>query len=330
MTKPKVFVYNWRDFDEAPLFRQYAEEFGFDLGYTTESPTLGNLSLLDGAEYVSVITTPISAEMLDAMKASGVRMICTRTIGYNHIDIAHAKSIGMLVTHITYDPTGVAEYTVMMMLMALRRVTDIMERGDANDFSLKGLLGKEMRNCTVGIIGSGSIGLTVMRILTGFGCRIRYANRRENPEASKIAEYVTMDELLGSCDIISVHLELNDETRHIIGASAFSKMKKGTVFVNTARGPLVDSGALVEAVRSGTVSVAAVDVIENEFDMCYYDRSGAPYQNAELETIRSTPNIIHTHHMAFYYEDAVRDMVYNCMMGMKRFSDGAEVPLRLT
>ena len=325
---PKVFVYNWRDFDEAPLFERYCREFGFELDHTEQSPSLENLNLLKGAEYVSVITTPLRADILDAMSDLGVKMISTRTIGYNHIDIDHAREIGMAISHITYDPTGVAEYTVMMMLMALRKVTDIMDRGNKNDFSLKGLLGKELKSCTVGIIGSGNIGLNVLRILSGFGCDLLYTNRRENPEASKIARYVSMEELLNSSDIVSVHLELNEDTRHIIDSSVFSRMKNGAIFVNTARGPLVDSKALVKAVRSGEIGMAAIDVIENEFDMCYYDRSSG-YSNDELEMIRSTPNIIHTHHMAFYYEDAVRDMVYNCIHGMKLFSEGKEDPYRL-
>lgn len=329
MTKPRVFVYSWRDFDEAPLFEKYAKELGFELGFTEALPSFENLDLLKGYEYVSVLTTPIDAGMLDRMKELGVKMVCTRTIGYNHIDVDHAKSIGMVVTNITYDPTGVAEYTVMMMLMAIRKLRAIGERGAINDFSLKGLLGKELKNCTVGIIGAGQIGTTVLRILSGFGCRLLYSNRREKEEASELAEYVPMDDLLAQSDIVSLHLELNPETEHMFGKEQFSKMKKDAYFVNTSRGPLVDTAALVEAVESGTIAGAAVDVIENEFDMCYYNRSGYDYRNPVLESVRSTPGIIHTHHMAFYYEDAIRDMVYNCLHGMRMLEDGEEVPHRI-
>ena len=329
MTKPRVFVYSLRDFDEKPLFEKYAAEMGFEFGSTGALPTYGNLNLLKGYEYVSVLTTPIDARMLDRMKELGVRMVCTRTIGYNHIDVAHAKEIGMVVTNITYDPTGVAEYTVMMMLMALRKLPAIEARGARNDFSLNGLLGKELKNCTVGIVGAGQIGITVMRILSGFGCRILYSNRRKKEEASALAEYVPLDDLLAQSDIVSLHLELNPETEHMFGKEQFSKMRKTAYFVNTGRGPLVDTPALVEAVRSGTIAGAAVDVIENEFDMCYYDRSGSDYHNDVLESVRSVPGIIHTHHMAFYYEDAIRDMVYNCLHGMRMLADGKEAPHRI-
>ena len=329
MTKPRVFVYSLRDFDEKPLFEKYAAEMGFEIGSTGALPTYENLDLLKGYEYVSVLTTPIDARMLDRMKELGVRMVCTRTIGYNHIDVAHAKEIGMVVTNITYDPTGVAEYTVMMMLMALRKLPAIEARGARNDFSLNGLLGKELKNCTVGIVGAGQIGITVMRILSGFGCRILYSNRREKEEASALAEFVPLDDLLAQSDVVSLHLELNPETEHMFGREQFAKMRKDAYFVNTGRGPLVDTPALVDAVRSGTIAGAAVDVIENEFDMCYYDRSGSDYRNDVLESVRSVPGIIHTHHMAFYYEDAIRDMVYNCLHGMRMLADGKEAPHRI-
>lgn len=329
MTKPRVFVYSLRDFDEKPLFEKYAAEMGFEIGSTGALPTYENLDLLKGYEYVSVLTTPIDARMLDRMKELGVRMVCTRTIGYNHIDVAHAKDIGMVVTNITYDPTGVAEYTVMMMLMALRKLPAIEARGARNDFSLNGLLGKELKNCTVGIVGAGQIGITVMRILSGFGCRILYSNRREKEEASALAEFVPLDDLLAQSDVVSLHLELNPETEHMFGREQFAKMRKDAYFVNTGRGPLVDTPALVDAVRSGTIAGAAVDVIENEFDMCYYDRSGSDYRNDVLESVRSVPGIIHTHHMAFYYEDAIRDMVYNCLHGMRMLADGKEAPHRI-
>ena len=329
MTKPRVFVYSLRDFDEKPLFEKYAAEMGFEIGSTGALPTYENLDLLKGYEYVSVLTTPIDARMLDRMKELGVRMVCTRTIGYNHIDVAHAKEIGMVVTNITYDPTGVAEYTVMMMLMALRKLPAIEARGARNDFSLNGLLGKELKNCTVGIVGAGQIGITVMRILSSFGCRILYSNRREKEEASALAEFVPLDDLLAQSDVVSLHLELNPETEHMFGREQFAKMRKDAYFVNTGRGPLVDTPALVDAVRSGTIAGAAVDVIENEFDMCYYDRSGSEYRNDVLESVRSVPGIIHTHHMAFYYEDAIRDMVYNCLHGMRMLADGKEAPHRI-
>lgn len=325
----KVFVYNYRRFDEEKYFQQYAEEFGFELGYTEESPTIDNCGLADGCDFISIITTPITPEMMDRFKERGVRMISTRTIGYDHIDIAYAKSIGMTVTHITYDPEGVAEYTVMMMLMAIRKAKNILERGKDNDFTLDGLIGGELGDMSVGIIGAGRIGRSVLRDLSGFGCRLYYCNRSPSEEADRYAERVDMDELLGMCDVVSLHLELNKDTFHIIGPEAISKMKKGALIVNTARGPLIDTDALAAGLDSGQVGGAALDVIEDEFGLYYYDCSGRELDNKALKVLRGRPNVLITQHMAFYYENAIRDMVYNSLYGMKMLADGKEIPYRL-
>ena len=325
----KVFVYNWRDFDEKAYFERFCSEFGFELGYTVEKPTMDNIELARGSDFISIITTPITAEMLDRLKEMGVRLISTRTIGYNHIDVAHAKEIGMTVTNVTYDPEGVADYTVMMILMAVRKVDAISARGARNDFTLDGLMGRCLHDLRIGIIGAGKIGCSVLRDLSGFGCELFYANRSENKEASKYAERLETDDLLKTCDVVSLHLELCPETEHVIGDRELALMKQGAILVNTARGPLVDTDALVRSVKSGHLGGAALDVIEGEFDMCYYDRSGDGYRNRYLEAVRSQPGIIHTHHMAFYYETAVRDMVYNSLYSMKKFSEGGDVPHRL-
>ena len=326
----KVFVYNYRRFDEEKYFRKFAAEFGFELGYTEESPTLGNCGLADGSDFISVITTPITAEMMDRFKAGGVRMISTRTIGYDHIDLAHAKEIGMAVTHITYEPEGVAEYTVMMILMAIRRTEEILRRGKENDFTLEGLIGGELRDMSVGIVGAGKIGRSVLRDLSGFGCRLYYCNRSGNDEADRYAERVEkLEDLLGMCDIVSLHLELNKDTYHIIGRGAVSSMKEGALLVNTARGPLVDTDALIEGLDSGRIGMAALDVVEDEFGLYYYDCRNKKIENRALNTLRGRPNVLITHHMAFYYENAIRDMVYNSLYGMKMMADGKEIPYRL-
>ena len=290
----KVFVYSWREFDEKEYFEKFAPEFEFELGYTVESPSMDNIELARGSDFISILTTPVDAQMLDRLKEMGVRMVSTRTIGYNHIDVAHAKEIGMAVSHITYDPEGVADYTVMLILMVLRRYGRIEEKGARNDFSLPGLMGRELRNLTVGFVGAGRVARSVMRDLSGFECRMVYCNRTRREEADRYAEYMSFEDVLEQADILTLHLELNPDTMHIIDANALSKMKPGALIVNTARGGLVDTHALAAALRSGHIAGAGLDVIEGEFDMCYYDRSGEDYHNAVLEEVRGLPNVIHT------------------------------------
>lgn len=325
----KVFVYNFRRFDEEEFFVRYTKEMGMELAWTEDAPTLENCDLAKGCEFISIITTPITAPMLNRFKDLGVKMISTRTIGYDHIDLEHAKKIGMAVSHITYDPEGVAEYTVMGILMAVRKMREIMEHAVSGDFRLNGLMAGELREMTVGIIGAGKIGRSVLRDLSGFGCRLCYCNRSPSEEADRYAERVELDELLSRSDIVSLHLELNGDTRHILDDAAFSKMKKGAILVNTARGPLVDTAALVRALDSGKVGYAFLDVFEDEFGLCYNDCREMDLEERWFGILRKRPDVLITHHMAFYYTSAVRDMVYNCLYGMKMFGEGKEVPLRL-
>ena len=325
----KVFVYNYRRFDEEEFFVRFTEELGMELAWTESAPTLENCDLAAGCDFVSVITTPITAPMLDRFRELGVRMVSTRTIGYDHIDLAHAKEIGMAVTHITYDPEGVAEYTVMGILMAVRKMVSVMRNTMANDFTLEGMIAGELKDMRVGIVGAGRIGRSVLRDLSGFGCALCYYDRRGNAEADRYARRMGLEDLLRECDVISLHLELNDDTRHIIDGKALSLMKEGSILVNTARGPLVDTEALIEALRNGHLGHAFLDVVENEFGLYYNDCRGRDLEDHYIGILRRMGNVTLTHHMAFYYTTAVRDMVYNCLYGMKRFSEGEEVPLRL-
>ena len=325
----RAFIYNCRRFDEEELFRREAERLGMELGITEESPTLENCGLAEGSDFISVITTPITAEMMDRYKEMGVRMICTRTIGYNHIDIDHARRIGMAVSHITYSSDGVAEYTVMMILAAVRRLRLIQERDSANDFRLEGLMGRQLRDLTVGIVGAGAIGRTVMRDLSGFGCKVVYYNRSPSPQADGLGERMGLDGLLAVSDVVSLHLEHNPQTHHIIGAREFALMKEGAVLVNTARGPLVDTGALLDALEGGRLGGAALDVIEDEFGYYYNDCRGVDLGDHVMERLRSRTDVLLTHHMAFYSDRAISDMVRNCLEAMKALDEGAEVPFRL-
>ncbi|MBR2255600.1 MAG: lactate dehydrogenase [Candidatus Methanomethylophilaceae archaeon] len=325
----KLFVYDMREFDEAGLFEEYGRQFGIEVGSTDKDPSIETYRLAEGYDAISVITTPIDAELIDRFKSVGVRMISTRTIGYDHIDIGHARECGMVVTHITYDPEGVADYTVMLMLMAVRKVGLIMSRNVANDFTLEGLLGRRMRDLRIGIVGAGRIGISVMRDLSGFGSEVLYTSRNPKTEADRYGRFVDMDELLGTCDIVSLHLELNGDTRHVIGSEALAKMKEGTILVNTARGPLVDTDALLDSLESGHISVAALDVIEGEFGLYYNDCRGMDLEGTALERLRSRDDVILTHHMAFYYDTAIRDMVRNCLISTKMMDEGKEIPYRL-
>ena len=179
----KIAAYNYRDFDEAQFFEKFAKEFQVEIIPIREAPSVDNAALANGCEGVSVITTPITEDIIRAWKEAGVRHISTRTIGYDHVELDAAKKYGMAVSNVTYSTGSVADYTVMLILMALRRMKSIIKRAEGMDYSLIGNIGREIGSLTVGVVGTGKIGTHVMRNLSGFGCKILAYDPYENNEA---------------------------------------------------------------------------------------------------------------------------------------------------
>lgn len=325
----KLFVYSYREFDEAEYFQKFAKEYGVDLGITTEAPTPENAHLVKGYDYVSIITTKIDRDLMQKFHEYGVKMISTRTIGYDHVDLEAAAEFGIHVSNVSYSPECVADYTVMLMLMSIRKMKRIMQREEINDFSLPGIQGKELPNFTVGVLGTGRIGRSVIRDLSGFGCRIYAYDKYENEEVKKYAEYADLDTIYSSCDLITLHMPLMDDNYHLIDAGAVSRMKDGVVIVNTARGGLIDTKALIDGIESGKIGAAGLDVIEDEFGMYYYDRKSDVLSKRDLYILRGFPNVIVTPHMAFYTDQAVSDMVKNSMLSCIYHSEGKNDPWKV-
>jgi D-lactate dehydrogenase len=312
----KIFAYALREFDEKELYISACEEAGVEYGYTSEYPSLDNASLAEGYEGISIITNPIGPELAQAFYDLGVRHISTRTIGMDHIDIDYCRKIGMKVSNISYTPNTVADYTVMLILMALRKMPLLMKKAELQDFSLEGKLGRELRTCTVGIIGTGRIGKTVIRDLSGFGCRILCYDVNPEPEAAAPGTYVSLDTLLQESDIISLHAPGIPETFHMIGAKEIGRMKPGVILVNCARGLLIDTDAMIDALISGQIGYAALDTIEHEENLYYRNLCGVPLDRPQRAKLLSLPNVLLTSHMAFYTEQAVRDMVRNSVRSL--------------
>ncbi len=325
----KLFVYSYREFDEAEFFQKFAEEYHVELGICHDAPTMDNAYLAEGYPYVSIITTKIDEALMNRFHALGVKMISTRTIGYDHIDLEAAKKCGISVGNVTYSPECVADYTVMLMLMSIRKMKRIMQREEINDFSLPGIQGKEMPNFTVGVIGTGRIGRAVIRDISGFGCKIYAYDLYENDEVKKYAQYVSLDEIYEKCDMITLHMPLTEENMHLIDAAAIQKMQDGVVLINTARGGLIDTKALIDGLESGKVGAAGLDVIEDEFGMYYFDRKSDVLSKRDLYILRGFPNVVVTPHMAFYTDQAVSDMVKHSIESCLLHEAGKEDPCRV-
>lgn len=325
----KMFVYNFREFDEGIYFKQITKSCGVIAEYTAQTPVLDNAQLVKGYECVNVITTKIDRPLLEKFKEYGVRYLTTRTIGYDHIDVPAAKELGIRVSNITYTPDTVAEYTVMLMLMAKRKMKRIMERAVIQDYTLKGIIGSEMNQSVVGVVGTGRIGETVIRDISGFGCKILAYDLYQKDSVKVYAEYTDLDRLFKESDIISLHMPANESNYHMINEKAIDKMKQGVLIVNTARGALIDSEALIAGIESGKVGGAALDVVENELGLYYNDLRATVLENRELAILKSFPNVIVTPHMAFYTEEAIHDMVKNSIESYCMFAKGQENPFEV-
>ena len=322
----QVTVYNCRPFDEKELFLEYAKELGIDLVLCNDAPDLNNVSLCKGSRCVDVITSKIDAPLIKAFHEQGVEYITTRTIGYDHIDLEAAGKYGIKVGNAPYGPNGVADYTVMLLLMSIRKMGAILGRTNLQDYTLQGLNGRELRDLTVGVIGTGRIGSTVIRNLSGFGCRILAYDLYEKDEVKQLAAYVPLEEIWKESDVITLHTPLTEENHHLINADTIAQMKDGVVIVNTARGALIDSDAFIDAIENGKIGAAGLDVVENEFGLYYYDHKADILKNRELAMLRSFPNVTVSHHMAFYTKNYVETVVKDSLMSCKLYMEGAKNP----
>lgn len=323
----KVTVYNCRSFDEKELFEKYGKELGIELILCPDAPDKENAVLAKESECIDIITSKMPAELLKVFAGYGVKYVTTRTIGYDHIDVKAARELGMTVANAPYGPCGVADYTVMLILMTIRKMKRIIERTNIQDYSLMGIQGRELKDLTVGVIGTGRIGRTVLKDLSGFGCRLLAYDLYENEEVKKSGvPYVTLEEMWKQADVITLHAPLTDDNYHMINSEAISKMKEGVMIINTARGGLIDSQALIAGIESGKIGGAGLDVVENEFGLYYYDHKSDILNNRELAVLRGFPNVTVSHHMAFYTDDCVDTVVRDSLLGCRCFVEGKANP----
>lgn len=305
----KMMVYSFRDFDEKAYYDDFCAREGFEYVTCPDYPSVDNAHLCKGCDAIATIVCDINAPLLEALAAQGVRYICTRSIGTEHIDMQAARRLGMRVASASYSPESVANYAIMLMLMCCRKFPYVLDRARLQDYSLPGKRGRELSAMTVGVIGTGRIGKTVLRHLSGFGCRLLGYDRYADDEAKTLCEMVDLDTVYRECDVISLHCPANAQNRHMIDAGAIARMKQDVILINTARGGLIDTMALVDGLESGKIGAAGLDVIENEYGLYYINHTGKAMKNRELALLNAFPNVIVAPHAAFYTDVSIKDMV---------------------
>ncbi|MGW1992011.1 D-lactate dehydrogenase VanH [Embleya sp. NPDC001921] len=307
--------------DEAFLFREMAPRLGVIPTITEAAVSEANVELASGNRCISVgHKTRITNPTLLALRRAGVAYISTRSIGYNHIDVEYAGSIGISVENIAYSPDSVADYTLMLILMAVRNAKSLVRRVDVHDYTLNDVRGKELRDLTVGVVGTGRIGAAVMDRLRGFGCRILAHDH--HPETA--ADYVTLVELLRRSDIVTLHTPLTAETHHLLDRRRIAQMRRGAFVINTGRGALLDTEALAAALESGRLGGAALDVLEGEEGIFYADCRSKSIENKPLLRLQKLPNALISPHTAYYTDHALSDTVENSITNCLKFESRSQ------
>lgn len=294
----------------------------------------GTAAIAAGHEAVCVfVNDDLSAEVVHDLAALGVRYAALRSAGYNHVDLAAAAEVGMRVARVpAYSPYAIAEHALGLILTLNRHIHRAYNRVREGNFSLDGLMGFDLRGKTVGVIGTGTIGAVFVQILSGFGMRVLASDPYPNPVAQAAgAEYVDLDELLGSSDIISLFAPLTEQTYHMIDADAVARMKPGVMVINTSRGALINTQAVIDGLKSGTIGALGLDVYEEEGPLFFEDRSASIIADDVFTRLLTFPNVVITGHQAFFTAEAVAHIAETTIDNLLAFATGRgrleEVPL---
>jgi D-lactate dehydrogenase len=271
------------------------------------------------------VTDTLDRETLAVLKVSRVRLIALRSAGYNNVDLKEAAHLGIRVVRVpAYSPHAVAEYAVGILLSLNRKIHRAYARVRELNFSLDGLMGFDLNEKTIGVIGTGRIGSVFARIMHGFNCRVIAYDPKPNPQlvTEKIVEYVDLTTLYRQSDIISLHVPLLPSTKHLIGASAMAEMKKGIMIINTGRGALLDASALIDSLKSGHLGGAALDVYEEEEGVFFKDLSDQVLKDDILARLLTFPNVLVTSHQAFFTREALTKIVQTTILNISDFEKG--------
>lgn len=259
-------------------------------------------------------------QALEALHQGGTRFLALRSAGYNHVDLEAARQLGIQVARVpAYSPHAVAEHAIALMLCLNRKIHRAYQRTREHNFRLDGLMGFDVHGRTVGLIGVGKIGSVVQTILRAFGCRV-LVHDPCSPES------VPLEQLLPQCDILSLHCPLTPETHHLIGAPQLALLKKGAMLINTGRGALVDTPALIEALKTGQLGSLALDVYEEEETLFFRDLSEQIMQDETLARLLTFPNVLITGHQGFYTQQALTNIATTTLANLTAFEHQGQPP----
>lgn len=316
----KVLAYCVRP-DEMEGFKKYSKKYGHEADIRPEPFSPETAHLAEGYDGITILgNCKANREALEIIASFGIKYMASRSAGTNNIDLEACKELGIKATNVpAYSPNSVSEFTVGLAITLTRKINAGIKRVRVQNFGLNGLIGIELRNLTIGVIGTGRIGFNVIKAFSGFGCNIIAHDIYENKEVEKYATYKTADEVYAEADIITLHCPLFEENYHMINDETINKMKDGVIIINAARGGLIDAEALIRGLKSGKVRAAALDTYENEIGIFHSDHTNSILQDDVLARLLQFPNVVITPHYAFYTDEAVSNMVETALSNLKDF-----------
>lgn len=313
---PKIAIFDAKPYDR-PAFEREADRCGFQLKFFETRLTSDTVSLARGFDaVVPFVNDEINAPVIDALCDFGVKIVAMRCAGYNNVDIDHANGRIAVARVPAYSPHAVAEHAVAMLLTIVRRTHKAYIRTRDFNFSLNNMVGFDLHGKTVGVVGAGRIGKAFIEICRGFGMHILAHDAHPDPTLN--IEYLSLHDLLRRSDVVSLHCPLTPETRHMINPDTISIMKKGAILINTSRGALVDTDALLSAIKSRHLGAACLDVYEEESEIFFEDRSGHIIDDDVLARLLSMPNVLITAHQAFLTEEALNNIAQTTMDNIQK------------
>lgn len=320
----RIAVFDTRRHDRAALDEANATH-GHELTFFEPRLTMQTASLANGFEVAcSFVNDKLDRETLRSLRAGGVRLIALRSAGYNHVDLEAAAELAITVVRVPeYSPHAVAEHAVALVLALDRKIHRAYARVREGNFSLDGLLGFDLYGKTVGLVGTGRIGAAAAGIFLGFGCRVLAFDLRTSVElAARGVEYVALEALYERADILSLHVPLTPATHHMIDAAALARMKRGIMLINTSRGALLDSRALIGALKTGHIGSAGLDVYEEEEGVFFEDLSDKVLQDDVLARLLTFPNVVITSHQGFFTREALAAIATTTLGNVTAFARG--------
>lgn len=305
----RVAVFSAHNYDRTFLIRANTVlNGGHDLQFFEAKLNERSAALAAGHDAIcAFVNDQLGREVLEILAANGIRLVALRSAGFNHVDLETARGLGLAVARVpAYSPQAIAEHTVALILSLNRKTHKAYARVREGNFALEGLLGFDLYGRTIGIIGTGKIGLGVARIMHGFGCRITAFDPQRSLELEELGgSYCDMQTLLASSDIISLHCPLTPATHHLIDTKAIDQMKPGVMLINTSRGAVVDATALIAALKTGKLGHVGLDVYEEEGDLFFENLSDKMIQDDVFARLLTFPNVLITAHQAFFTREAM-------------------------